>query len=75
MDIVDLANEALYQEVKYSSTEMIEGNGVCVDCNCAIPELRLIAMPNALRCLECQEEYEHQQRVVYRSVRDFDLIL
>ena len=76
MDIVDLANEALYQESQHSSMEMMKGNGVCVDCDCVIPELRLTAIPNALRCLECQEEYEHPQKTVYRrSVRDFDLIL
>ncbi|WP_353612620.1 TraR/DksA C4-type zinc finger protein [Escherichia coli] len=46
----------------------MERNGACVDCSCVIPKLRLMAMPNALRCLECQEKYEHLQKVVYRLV-------
>lgn len=71
MDIIDLANESLYQDllvVRGAPTERIERAGVCVDCNGVIPEQRLMAVPNALRCLECQEEYEHLQKVVYGSM-------
>ncbi|GCR41057.1 TraR/DksA family transcriptional regulator [Escherichia coli] len=69
MDVVDLVNEASHQVMRHSSIEeRMERNGACVDCSCVIPKLRLMAMPNALRCLECQEKYEHLQKVVYRLV-------
>ncbi len=32
--------------------------GVCIDCTAAIPEARLIAMPEAQRCMTCQEKIE-----------------
>jgi len=35
------------------------GYGLCSDCSAAIPVARLQAEPAALRCLACQEKYEH----------------
>lgn len=33
--------------------------GVCIDCEATIPEARLQAAPEALRCIHCQEKAEH----------------
>lgn len=30
----------------------------CIDCGEPIPESRLKAVPNTVRCLDCQSEYE-----------------
>jgi len=40
--------------------EMIEKGtyGICEDCNLAISEKRLKLIPNAVRCLMCQEAFE-----------------
>jgi DnaK suppressor protein len=35
------------------------GYGACSDCEADIPLARLRAEPAALRCVECQERYEH----------------
>ena len=32
--------------------------GECVDCGCDIPQARLHANPEALRCISCQEAFE-----------------
>jgi len=33
--------------------------GLCIDCEVRIPEARLNAAPQALRCIHCQEKTEH----------------
>ena len=35
-----------------------EDFGTCVDCGAPIPAARLIANPEAMRCVECQEIHE-----------------
>ncbi len=35
------------------------GYGLCIDCDAVIPKARLEAEPTALRCVRCQERYEH----------------
>ena len=37
------------------------GYGHCQDCDCAIPFDRLTHQPQALRCVECQTEFEAAQ--------------
>ena len=32
--------------------------GVCVDCGCALPYVRLDAMPEASRCVQCESDRE-----------------
>jgi DnaK suppressor protein len=39
-----------------------KGKRVCMDCEARIPQKRLKAMPDALRCLECQEKEERRMR-------------
>ncbi len=34
------------------------GYGVCQSCDCEIDQKRLLAMPLALNCLECQEDLD-----------------
>ncbi|PID83214.1 hypothetical protein CSB11_02620 [Candidatus Campbellbacteria bacterium] len=36
--------------------------GVCVDCNQKIPDARIEANPDVQRCVDCQEDYEFEQR-------------
>jgi len=35
-----------------------DGRIVCADCGEAIPAARLAALPGAIRCLECQTDFE-----------------
>jgi DnaK suppressor protein len=36
--------------------------GICVDCQSSIDYPRLLAYPTALRCMKCQEAYEHHEK-------------
>ncbi len=38
--------------------------GVCADCQAPIPFARLRALPFALRCLPCQQHFEHRDRPI-----------
>ncbi|MBS4699353.1 TraR/DksA C4-type zinc finger protein [Aeromonas media] len=40
-----------------------QGDGVCCDCDDAIPPSRLAAEPGAERCIECQTLYERKEAV------------
>lgn len=37
------------------------GDGICCDCDEAIPTSRLVAEPGAERCIECQTLYERKE--------------
>lgn len=41
--------------------------GTCVDCGREIPPARLEAMPEAVRCVECQRRLEGWHRQVHRG--------
>ena len=48
------------REIAAARARITEGRyGLCVDCDEAIAESRLIAQPTALRCLACQDAREH----------------
>jgi RNA polymerase-binding transcription factor DksA len=56
-----LAGEA--EQVELAQQRLAEGTyGTCVDCGKEIPEARLEANPEAIRCVEDQERYEAQRR-------------
>ena len=39
--------------------------GICVDCDAEIPDGRLEAMPEAVRCVDCQRRFEGRHRQVH----------
>jgi RNA polymerase-binding transcription factor DksA len=41
--------------------------GTCVDCGAEIPAARLEAVPEAVRCLACQREFEARHRQHHRA--------
>lgn len=69
MDSVDIANHRTSKEIEleinsirsklteYVSQDQI---GICIDCGVKIPERRLRAIPNAVRCIKCQAKYEEE---------------
>ncbi len=56
-----LADEA--RTVEIAQERLAEGTyGTCVDCGKEIPEARLEAIPEAIRCIDDQNRYEAQLR-------------
>lgn len=68
MDLVDIANEIceekiqtiLKSRVKYNTTleDYKESTKFCSICGIKIPEERLCIIPNACKCVTCQEMQE-----------------
>lgn len=56
ISIQQTAWNAIKSKVFYND----DGIRYCEDCNCVIPEKRLIAVPHTTRCVHCQELYEHK---------------
>ena len=51
------------EQVKVAQQRLDEGSyGTCIDCGKDIPEARLEAIPEAIRCIEDQERYEAHHR-------------
>lgn len=40
----------------------IEGERCCLDCYDPIPEERIEARPESVRCISCKEQQEHRER-------------
>jgi len=40
----------------------LEGHRYCLDCDIELSVKRLVANPNAVRCVDCQTLHEHQQK-------------
>jgi RNA polymerase-binding transcription factor DksA len=38
----------------------------CRDCDVIIPDARLAAQPHALRCIDCQQEYDREMALLAR---------
>jgi len=62
-DDVDRANDAMslqiqakLDEIRRKNTEGV-GTDECVDCGVEIPAERKRILPNAVRCVPCQEAY------------------
>lgn len=71
MDVADRAdlenecfiNSALYNQYKHreKTNPQVSTEGsvrYCVDCGKPIPAARLKAVPNTIRCVECQQLFE-----------------
>lgn len=68
MDEIDLGNQhaELFREIALNEARKvnqepalyIDGQKCCVDCEEPIPAKRLIANPDAVRCVGCQSEKE-----------------
>ncbi len=52
--------EAAIARRKKIASQSVRGDGICIECDRSIPEARLKASPGAIRCIECQGEYERQ---------------
>jgi RNA polymerase-binding transcription factor DksA len=67
---LDVTTEVLFDDelgrIAEARRMIAEGRyGTCIDCGRPIPPERLTAMPDAVRCIECQRHYEgaHRQRM------------
>jgi DnaK suppressor protein len=59
----ELMLEAEAEQVKVAQQRLEEGTyGTCVDCGKEIPEARLEAIPEAIRCIEDQQRYDALNR-------------
>jgi DnaK suppressor protein len=47
-----------------------KGVVICRDCDAPIPPERLAAQPHAVRCIDCQREYDREQRLEARLYVD-----
>ncbi len=61
-EIAEIRKRQADSDKAYAESRMIK-NGLetvkCIECGEAISEGRLLAMPYAVRCLSCQQEYEN----------------
>jgi phage/conjugal plasmid C-4 type zinc finger TraR family protein len=63
-DDLDLARFRIDQVTELAIAAMrnrqttVTGREYCLECGCKIPELRLHHVPNAVRCMPCQEIHE-----------------
>jgi DnaK suppressor protein len=56
----------LLRDIKAALLRIHDGSfGTCVDCECAISQKRLVAVPWALRCIQCQDAADQngQERI------------
>jgi DnaK suppressor protein len=52
------------EQVETAQQRLEEGTyGTCIDCGKDIPEARLEAIPEAIRCIDDQQRYEAQHRI------------
>lgn len=87
MDAIDLAQQENMQFLsvclqskqrneKISDFQRIDENGniICKRCKRQIPKKRLLAVPNAIYCVECQEKADknRQQYSIYEDDDEFD---
>lgn len=54
---------AMLERINHAVRQVDEGTyGLCVDCGDAIAPSRLRALPFAVRCRDCEDRREHEQR-------------
>lgn len=54
----DLSNKISAQRAKAEQDLLFASNGFCLDCGNRISVQRLEVFPNAMRCFDCQFEFE-----------------
>lgn len=60
---IDRVFERELEDLQVAKQRLEEGNyGICIDCGEEIPEARLEAIPEALRCIKDQERYDAAMR-------------
>jgi DnaK suppressor protein len=69
---VDLTTEVFLEEESRRIAEALHAlelgtYGTCVDCGREIPAGRLKAVPEAVRCLDCQRSFEARHRQANRA--------
>ena len=69
---VDLTTEVFFDEEARRIAEALQAleigtYGTCVDCGAEIAAERLKAVPEAVRCLECQRSFEARHRQANRA--------
>ncbi len=47
--------------VKEPAQEIVNGRVLCIDCDTAVQMARLVAKPNAARCIYCQQAFEKME--------------
>jgi phage/conjugal plasmid C-4 type zinc finger TraR family protein len=66
-DTLDLAEASLNQTTEAAIStirkQLTDGHGRtnCLDCGVKIPEKRLVYVPNAVRCADCQDLLERRR--------------
>lgn len=60
MELSEQLTDAVREEGLYKAQQALQGDGSdeCEDCGSVIPEARRKAMPNARRCVFCQQVFE-----------------
>ena len=71
-DILDRAKDVEMQQrdqalklalaVKEPAQEIVNGRVLCIDCDAAIEMARLVAKPEAARCIHCQQVFEKKEQ-------------
>ncbi len=70
-DVLDRAQEIEQQQREQALMQAkqqpeqpneLDGHRYCLDCDVGIKTKRLLAAPNAVRCVDCQELHEHHQK-------------
>lgn len=47
---------------QHEAARVVDGARVCLDCDDHISANRLNANPQAVRCADCQQQFEHDQK-------------
>ena len=69
MDIALVMRESQeLRDIEAALARMDEGSyGGCADCGDEIGRARLLAYPAAMRCVSCQEKFEHAQSQIHET--------
>jgi RNA polymerase-binding transcription factor DksA len=63
LDALDLKIRAEMSMIEQTLERLKSGDyGICSECGEKIPEKRLMAMPEAIRCISCEEEAASRNR-------------